>query len=245
MDHFRLQYNLNMFFKRIPKFILECLPIILLAGIYLNFARLVEFFKRPDYDWLLASIDKFLFLGEQPSFLLEKFISPFLTEYMNFSYGFYIFLFPIILGLFYFQRKYQAFYSLRRALIIAIMISFAFYLAVPAVGPYIVFEDFYSIELQGGYITQATQKLLDLFLYNRGEFPSLHVALSAIILFFSYKYSRKLFIFYLPLIPSLWFATLYLRLHYFVDIIAGFLLAFFAIWLSLKIQNSDKVKRKK
>jgi membrane-associated phospholipid phosphatase len=233
-----------MFFKKIPKFILECLPIILLAGIYINFARITKFFERPDYDWLLVSIDKFLFFGTQPSFLLEKFISPSLTEYMNFSYGFYIFLFPITLGLFYFQRKYQAFYSLRRALIIAIMIGFAFYLAIPANGPYIIFKDFYSIELQGGYITKAVQQLLDLFLYNRGEFPSLHVALTTIILFFSYKYSRKLFAFYLLLIPSLWCATLYLRYHYFVDVIAGFLLAFFAIWLSLKIQNSNELKKR-
>jgi membrane-associated phospholipid phosphatase len=42
---------------------------------------------------------------------------------------------------------------------------------------------------------------------------------------YAYRNSKKLFWFLSPLILSLWFSTVYLRYHYMIDVVAGFILA--------------------
>jgi membrane-associated phospholipid phosphatase len=57
----------------------------------------------------------------------------------------------------------------------------------------------------------------------------LHVAASAFLLFFDMKWNRRRF--WLCLIPcaGIWFSTVYLRYHYFADILAGFAAAALAL----------------
>jgi membrane-associated phospholipid phosphatase len=65
-------------------------------------------------------------------------------------------------------------------------------------------------------------------------FPSLHIAVPAFILAFDFLHHRKRF--WLCLVPVLflWLSTVYLRYHYFVDVLAGFLLAVLALGLACK-----------
>ena len=61
-------------------------------------------------------------------------------------------------------------------------------------------------------------------------FPSLHCAVSSYILFFDRRHRRWRFWLYLVPCVGLWVSTLYLRYHYFVDLVAGFALSAAALW---------------
>jgi membrane-associated phospholipid phosphatase len=69
-------------------------------------------------------------------------------------------------------------------------------------------------------------------------FPSLHCAVSAFFLFFDLLHRRWRFWLYLVPCVGLWLSTIYLRYHYFIDVICGFVLAAFALWASEK-RSSD------
>lgn len=229
--------------NKIIEVIRDWLPMILVIGIYGNLALIQDIFPFSDKDWLLISIDKFIFFGHHPTLLLEKIVSPFLTEWFSFTYGTYLLYFPITLGLFYFQKKYKPFHDLALALSIAACLGFIGYLLIPAIGPFYSHAELYSINLQGLTITKINQQI-DTLRFTRDIFPSLHIAMSTIFLIFAYRHSRKLFILYLPFMTSLWISTLYLRYHYVIDIIAGFCLAILVIYLAPKINSFWEKKYK-
>jgi membrane-associated phospholipid phosphatase len=51
------------------------------------------------------------------------------------------------------------------------------------------------------------------------------VAISFVVWLYAYRNSKKFFWILSPLILSLWLSTLYLRYHYLIDVVAGFILA--------------------
>jgi membrane-associated phospholipid phosphatase len=62
--------------------------------------------------------------------------------------------------------------------------------------------------------------------YTRRDcFPSLHNGIIMLILLFAFKHEKAYGFLFLPFALALFFSTLYLRYHYFVDMIAGFMLA--------------------
>jgi membrane-associated phospholipid phosphatase len=63
-------------------------------------------------------------------------------------------------------------------------------------------------------------------------FPSLHVGLSSLVLWYGYRLSRRWFwILLLPVVAN-WVSTVYLRYHYLVDVFAGWVVAAVAIWIA-------------
>ena len=58
-----------------------------------------------------------------------------------------------------------------------------------------------------------------------GAFPSTHVTISTLVLFTAWSRQRPLGCLLLPFVVGIYFATVYGRFHYGVDVIAGWLLA--------------------
>ena len=63
-------------------------------------------------------------------------------------------------------------------------------------------------------------------------FPSVHVAVSAYLLLFDWRHRRRRFRWFLLPCLILWFSTLYLRFHYFVDELAGVVAALAGWWMA-------------
>ena len=68
---------------------------------------------------------------------------------------------------------------------------------------------------------------------SRAAFPSLHTAASLVALVYAWRFARRWFYVLLPFVLGLWVSTIYLRHHYFVDLLAGWILAPIAILLAL------------
>lgn len=66
-----------------------------------------------------------------------------------------------------------------------------------------------------------------------GAFPSSHVGICLINLILLYKYARKGFYITLPIAVLLMLSTVYIKAHYLIDVIAGFITAPLIYWLSI------------
>ena len=102
---------------------------------------------------------------------------------------------------------------------------------VPATGPAIAFPSLFHHALSGSTYENITG-LIDTARAPRDVFPSLHVGISFVVWLYAWRNSRRLFWILAPLILSLWVSTIYLRYHYLVDCLAGFILALLSYWLA-------------
>lgn len=221
--------------------------------VYNNVKSIIDVLFTRDFDQYLIDIDNFIF-GTQPAFLLEPIINPILTEYLQISYFLFFFM-PIIhlIELAKHSNK-DDFNRLTRNIIFGFYFSYLLYLFIPAIGPRFTVFDFNSInlELPGLFISEYLREIINvgggiplnslnpMADVNRDCMPSGHTMMTVINMYLAYKFQSKLRYFYYIIGFSLIFATIYLRYHYFIDIIAGLLFAFISINLENKFHKIIK-----
>ncbi len=187
----------------------------------------------PKIDEFLSNLDQNIFKF-QPSIEFSKhFNSLFFSELFYFGYFCYYLLPLVVLGILYkfLPQKIEEFGFI---LISSFLLYYFIFIIIPAEGPqfYFTFPDNY-IEAQGifGNAIKLIQK--------NGEaptaaFPSSHVGISWIVIFWLYQNLRKSVKYFLPFVILLMFSTVYIKAHYFVDVVAGFLTAPIVFFLTFK-----------
>ena len=227
------------FIKMILDFLRETLPFAFCISIYTNMHDMVHLVNPNDVDNKLIVLDDYI-LGFQPAIYLEKFISPGLTDFMYFSYSsflFYILLFTMYL---YVRKNYHAFRETLVSVILTFYIGYIGYVFFPAVGPKFTMAHLFETSLSGSFITDRLSFLMDYEIseYTRRDcFPSLHNGVIFLILLFAFKHQKTYALIFLPFAIALFISTLYLRYHYFIDMIAGFILATAMFYLGPIINN--------
>ena len=227
------------FIKMILDFLRETLPFAFCISIYTNMHDMVHLVNPNDVDNKLIVLDDYI-LGFQPAIYLEKFISPGLTDFMYFSYSsflFYILLFTMYL---YVRKNYHAFRETLVSVILTFYIGYIGYVFFPAVGPKFTMAHLFETSLSGSFITDRLSFLMDYEIseYTRRDcFPSLHNGVIFLILLFAFKHQKTYAFIFLPFAIALFISTLYLRYHYFIDMIAGFILATAMFYLGPIINN--------
>lgn len=188
------------------------------------------------FDNQLLAIDRLL-VGETPSILLERFVTPVLTELFSFCY---IFFMPLLLFslLRYFFKQRELLGEFYAGLFTVYGLGFLGYLIVPAAGPWLAHGDLFSVKFGGGAITMLNQTMVEQGSIRVDVWPSLHCAVSTFILGFAWRHHRREFALLLPIVVGLWISTLYLRYHYFIDDLCGFALAIFALFESRRYSMS-------
>ncbi|HHS49147.1 MAG TPA: phosphatase PAP2 family protein [Desulfurella acetivorans] len=178
----------------------------------------------------LIALDNAIFSKPVADYLLI-FNKPIFNDIFAVFYTFYYFL-PLILLYYLYKRQKLVYleYSLF-ALSLAYYISYIGYMLVPAIGPRYSIE--FSQPIQAGFIYSYIYNFLDKFEHIKQDcFPSGHVAISVLTNMFVFGINKKAGYFIMPLVVILILATLALRYHYVVDVIAGLLLAFFSYFAS-------------
>ena len=225
-------------FKRALAFTRDFFPLIAVFLLYqslsvYNGQDMIHIVNPADRDTALMSVDQTLF-GFQASVWMQRFIAPELTEVMGFFYSLHFFL-PVLLALvFYVSGLRDGFRDFMLGIVLAGCIGYSCYFIVPAAGPQAVLK--YDIDVQGGALTRIVTTSEDfLRSTNRSAFPSLHVGMSTVVLLFAWKHSRKTFaVLFVPVL-LLWVSTVYLRQHYLIDVVAGWVLALACFYASRKI----------
>jgi len=224
-----------------------CYLIILL--IFKEIYRMVHPIHSTDYDQLLIAIDRWMF-GVNPTQWIGQFAHPFLTEVLQIAYFSYYILF-IILGVELYRRyAIQDFDKAAFMIVYGFYLSYIGYFALPGVGPRFTLHDFSSLEtdLPGLWLTPFLRSIINagesipqshidaMNLVQRDVFPSGHTQLTIIVMTLGFRYRLKARWLLLALGSLLIVATVYLRYHYVVDLIAGASLAWFTLWTGDKLE---------
>ncbi|HUY15435.1 MAG TPA: phosphatase PAP2 family protein [Terriglobia bacterium] len=188
-----------------------------------------------DRDAALLAWDRRLF-GCEPSVALQHVISPLLTAWMEFAYSFHLYNIPIVACFIYICRPRQRFREMMFGLVLITLLGLIGYILVPAVGPLYALRNQYTVPLTQPLAIFSRQiDFMDYARISRDVFPSLHVGISFVVWLYAWRNSKALFWILSPFILSLWFSTVYLRYHYLIDCVVGFILAplayFVANWL--------------
>ncbi|MGB8658510.1 MAG: phosphatase PAP2 family protein [Candidatus Zixiibacteriota bacterium] len=220
------------------------LPFGYAIAIYTNLHDTVHFVNPHDVHNILIRADAFLF-GVQPCVWAEKFIHPYLTTIFSFCYAMYLAFAPIVALVLYLQKRYKEFRYTLVSVIFCFYLGYFGYILFPAAPPRYTLLPQFTRSLHGPLL-DASMKLINVFpSTSRCAFPSLHSAITVLSLLFAFKYLRWFFWTLLPFGVGLLLATIYLRHHYVVDLLAGFVLCGISFWLGPKTEDfwSSKVSR--
>jgi membrane-associated phospholipid phosphatase len=219
----------------------DWLPFIVLVWIYENLHDLTYLIRPTTLDGPLAQIDEWIF-GVQPTLWLQRWTHPLLTDYLDLAYMTYFFSAPMLGGWLYFRGRVPQFKEISLGVLIAFYIGFLGYITVPAVGPQYILADQYTVPLTGMVLHWRVHRVVHkLQTFPRDCFPSMHTGISTVVLYFAWRNRDDLPLRWLTLAlitiltVSLWFSTVYLRYHWFIDVVAGWIVAAAAsaagVWL--------------
>lgn len=192
-----------------------------------------------DYDQLLIAVDRALF-RVNPTQWLAGLSNPFLTEVLQIAYSlFYVFFVAVGLEL-YLRRDHLQFRLFRFTVAYGFLISYVGYFFLPAAGPRFTLHDFSrtGMELPGLLFTHFLQWFVNswesipsgvsnaaaLARAQRDVFPSGHTMMTLVAVILAYKYRLRVRRYVAVMGTLLIFATVYLRYHYVIDVVAGALL---------------------
>ena len=176
----------------------------------------------PDFDPYLMHIEELLF-GFQPSIEFSaRFPYKWFSEIMFMGYTLYYFLtFFVCFAIFLFRR--DKFKKVSFVIIFSFLLFYLIFIAFPAIGPqfHFAYPDNY-VPVYGVFGKFQS------FLQSIGErptaaFPSAHIGVGIILVYFTLVYLPRLLPAVSIVFVILCFATVYLKAHYLIDVLAGFI----------------------
>jgi membrane-associated phospholipid phosphatase len=214
----------------LPASVADFGPILPLLLVFDNLGPFILGTSHVDLDPLLVAADRFLFLGADPTRLLEPLMGTLLLEVLTVCYALYYF-HPIVLGALLWRDDLREgtpgarFPRYVFGMLLVFYVSYAGYFLVPAIGPRFTLP--HDGPLPRGPVAQAIDQTLDrLETSRRNCFPSGHTMVTVAVLLEAARRSRKTFLGFLPFALGLVLATVAGRYHYVVDVLAGIVLAF-------------------
>jgi membrane-associated phospholipid phosphatase len=214
-------------------------PFLIALVFYETLHDLTPLIRHDVVDAALIAIDRRL-LHVDAAVWMGQFGSPWLTRIMVFCYLSYFFAPAILASLIYWADRRQLFRDFLVSLCVTTLLGYTGYLLVPAVGPYIYQAALFPDRLPGRGLdsTLSVISTIDALKgYARDCFPSLHTAHTTVVLAFAWRFSRVAFAIYLPIALGLYVSTIYLRMHYAVDVAAGFAVAAIAVAVGTRLER--------
>lgn len=216
--------------NRVVRFFRHFYPLALLGYFYPEVDFMNNVFFR-DLDPQVANLEVTIF-GGHPSVWFSEYIPwKWFNDLMNLSYLSYYFL---IFGVAYwvYKMKYEKYSFVVFIICMSFYVYYFIFIIFPVAGP-----QFYLTppdnQVPDAYIFREAMK----FIHSMGEkpaaaFPSSHVGIMIILLYLSGKYAKELLKVLIPVGVLLILSTVYIKAHYVIDVIAGFLSVPIIYWVS-------------
>ncbi len=217
----------------------DAMPFVFCANVYANLHDVIRFYGAPDITSTLYRWDVQLF-GVEPSVWAERFIHPFLTDFFTFCYWLFYVCGPVLGLLLYLRKDWKAFRYTMVSVVLCLFMGYVGYVTWPAAAPRLAIPEAYTVPLRGWslFLDYSRAATAAVPLTTQGAFPSLHCAIALLVLLLAWKHRRWYFWVQLPFGAGLILGTVYLRHHWVVDILAGFVLTFIAFWAGPKIEEA-------
>jgi hypothetical protein len=195
-------------------------------------------------DLRLYALDRAIF-GTTPSLWLAQFNHRPLVEWISFFYYSYFYLLAaIILPTLFFDKGVRH----RQFLIGALVVcggGHVIYTLVPGVGPFRTID--FPAPIDGGFWWHQVQTTVAQAGAQLDIFPSLHTAYPTYFTLHAWAYRREApfrqtWFFIAIFTAHMVAATMFLRWHWFVDVLAGALLAFTARAIAVAIERRERTR---
>jgi len=223
---------LATFFRPLAKIARDWFPFFLLSACYYAlYTNLMLRVNPHTADAALSKIDAWL-LGNQASFILEPWINSWATDFFSIVYFSYVFSLPIVALYFYLTKAEKIFRRVMMGYLTLMLMGVISYLLVPAIGPGSYFADKFTCDLRGHAISHGVDYIIWAGRVAYDCFPSLHVGIPFLLSLYLRDYCKKAFIPVLVYVVLMCCATVYLRYHYLIDVLAAFAYAPVAYWLN-------------
>jgi membrane-associated phospholipid phosphatase len=217
----------------------ETVPLAACFLIYTNLHDTIGFVNPHDVHHYLVALDQAIF-GIQPCVWAERLITPARTELMQFLYLNFFWIAPSTSAILLVKRRWPEFRAATFGILACFFMGYALYVIFPAAPPRLVLVYQFTKNLRGypvGFSALSAGAFSLLPVDSRAAFPSLHTAASTVALVYAWRHVRPWFFALLPFVIGLWASTIYLRHHYFVDLVAGWLLAGAAVRLAPRVDR--------
>jgi membrane-associated phospholipid phosphatase len=215
---------------------------------YFFFAAFLPLVNPRSYDSTLHTLDIQLF-GFEPCLALEPYIDGFTSEWFAFFYFCYFLILalhtiPILLFVEY-ERLLGEF---AMGMLILFCMGHIFYMIVPGFGPVRALSHQFTLGFPHGFWVDTVMETVKSGGAQKDIFPSLHTAAPTFITLFSFRNRRHLpYRFSWPIVgffaANIIVATLFLRWHWLIDVVAGLALAVLAWWLSVVLTRHELDRR--
>lgn len=226
--------------RQVAEFFRMALPFAMCIAVYTNLHDTVRFVNPNDIHHLLAAAEEWLF-GGQPVVWAERYITPGRTEFFSAFYANFYLVAPSVVIVLWFTRRYREARQVLLGTIVCFYSGYVLYVLFPAAPPRLYFEalGLFSVPLRGGAITSAQQALIEMMPNQaaRAAFPSLHAGVSTLSLVYAWRYCRGFFPVLLSFVVPLLVATVYLRHHWVVDLLAGMALVPWVLWATPRFER--------
>ena len=200
-------------------------PLLYVAYCYREMTILIPALRPRAADAALALLD-FSVWGANPTVWLERLRSPLLAESLEIVYSLFVPAVLLIAFLLWKQKRFCEFRYYAFLIAVGYLVSDVGYLLVPARGPRFLLRSLQSYELHGLFLFDWLYSTLDSLEKAAYDcFPSGHTEMSILASWGSRMVDRKLFFPMSAFTLGVIFATVYLRYHYTVDVLAGALVA--------------------
>lgn len=218
-------------------------PLPYVFACYRVMSLLIRSIREARSDAMLAEWD-FAIWNANPTVWLERVQFPLLTELMQFVYALFV---PVVLAvaviLWVQQRKDFRSYAFLLAL--GFLASYALYFVVPARGPRFFLDGLQTQPLTGLWLFGPLRTVLDVLESPHYDcFPSGHAEMTILAWWTARRISKRLSTIYLGYTALILLATVYLRYHYTVDLVAGGLLAALVLYAAPHLEQAP-VKRER
>lgn len=206
---------------------------------------------QKDYDNILIQIDRFLLFGNDITKILYYLANPILTEILQIAYfSFYLIMIAVGAEL-RLKNRISEFHFAVFMIVYGFFLSYFGYFLLPAIGPRFTLHSFDNLnnELPGLFLTNILREIINsgesipsgtlnpAMVVQRDVFPSGHTQMTLICMYLASKFNLKIKWIIYTLGILLIFATMYLRYHYLIDVLAGGVFFIFSIKTGWKLYN--------
>src|SRR5437763_7834817 len=227
--------------REVVEIVRDWSPFLIFLLVYASFyAKIFATIHPRTFDAALLALDRRMF-GETPSVAMQAWYSPFLTNFLTLCYFMHL-IFPAVIAGLWYRRDKLVFREFLLAVLVCGAIGTIGYVFVPAVGPGVAFPQLYTRSFSGA-LYHPIIDALDQARAPRDAFPSLHVGLSALTLWYAWRAGRLPFLLLLPFVVGNWVSTLYLRYHYTVDLAVGFAVTVLGVIVARLALRLERLRR--
>lgn len=187
--------------------------------------------------------------GFEPSVVLDRFVNPLTVEWFSFFYfGYFVLISLYTEGSLFFAKDTDRLAAFTLGLLTIVCVGHCSYMLVPGFGPYRHLSHLFAHRLEGPLFWRLVWDTVTTAGAMKDIFPSLHTAMPSFMALFAWR-NRHVAPFKYVWIPTAMFtsqiiiATLFLRWHYFIDVVVGFALAMFCAFVLPRVAAWEKRRR--